>query len=213
MLFIPDNKQLRVWPDCSQAYVRTAFSIKFQVDSSSLILSKWKTQLTQECAVSQEDCTQRWRWAARFTFKQPVWHLDALQTKGADKNPSQARHSVTLEHVPRWQGWLKFCICSFEDLVNKYRGADTDQSFEWGQLCQTQRGNLLCFEFLCSMTFSDNKLPASGILLMQSSTPAKIRTRLPNNEFNIKTCSERVFFKFSLKVVLGFMACHSWHDS
>lgn len=34
-----------------EAYVRTAFSIKFQVDFSSLILCKWKKQLAWECAV------------------------------------------------------------------------------------------------------------------------------------------------------------------
>lgn len=140
-----------------------------------------------------------------------IWML--CRPRGQIRIQVKPGTQVTLEHVPRWQGWLKFYICSFEDLVNKYRWANTDQSFEWEQLCKTQRGNLLCSEFLCSMTFSDNMMPAIGILLMQSSTPGKIRTRFPSNEFNIKTCSERVFFRFSLKVVLGFMACHSWHDS
>lgn len=52
---------------------------------------------------------------------------------------------------------------------------------------------------LCSMTFGDKMLPAMG----------KIRTKFPNDEFSIKTYSERIFFRVSLNVVLGFMACHS----
>lgn len=151
-----------------------------------------------------------WSWAVYFIFKQLYWCLYALQNKEANKTSSQARHLTTI--ISKVTGMFNFYIISFEDLCQQIQRSKYRLTIWVKASVSDTEKNYCALNFLILRSSLRTRCQQVGLYWCNPPPPGKIRTSAPIL-ISILKHVQRVFFSFLLKALLGFMSCHSWHDS